>query len=142
MSFGLTVQYDFLGNVLQNLSDTDQRVDSLYVSVIATETGGAIVLVWRDVHTHACTRFVQSLAALADQDVPDAIIRLTFEHSENTFFRPSWWNALDVSLRAALVDRMTNGADLCIPRKPNCLIPDGNHYVNWAIARRQTSRHV
>jgi len=141
-TFGVTVQFDFQGNRLQDLSDTDQRLDSLYVSIIAIETGGAIVLVWRDVHTHACTKFVQSLAALADWDVPDAIVRFVFEYSENTFFCPSWWNALDKPLQSALVDRITSGADIRVPRKPDCLIPEGNHYVNWAIARRQTNRKV
>lgn len=141
-SFGVTVKFDFHGNKLQNLSDTDQLLDSLYVSIIAIETGGAIVLVWRDVHAHACTKFVKSLAALADRDVPDAIVRFVFEYSENTFFRPSWWTALDTHLQSALVDRITSGADPCVPRKSSCLIPDGNHYVNWTIARRQTNRQM
>ena len=73
-SFGITVDFDFQGNKLQNLSDTDHLLDSLYVSIVAVETGGAIVLVWRDVHSNGCTKFVQSLAVLSDRDVPDAII--------------------------------------------------------------------
>jgi len=138
-SFGITVDFDFHGNRLQNLSDTEHLCDSLYVSIIATETGGAVVLVWRDVHTNACRKFVQSLAAMPDEDVPDAIVRLVFEYSENTFFRASWWNALGTPFQSALLDRRPSGANVCIPRKPNCLISERNHYVNWAIARRQTN---
>ncbi len=138
-SFGVTVQFDFRGNKLQNLSDTDRVLDSLYVSIIATEAGGAIVLSWRDANSDACTRFVQSLAVLPDRDVPDAVVRLVFEHSENTFFRQSWWNALDTRLQSALVDRITRGADIRLPRRPDCLFPEGNHYVNWAIVRRLTN---
>jgi SEC-C motif len=141
-SFGVTVQFDFRGNKLQNLSDVSKLVDSLYVCIIATETGGAIVFVWRDVHSYACTKFVQSLTILPDRDIPDAIIRFVFEYSENTFFRPSWWNVLATPLQSALVDRMTNMATLHIPRKSDCLIQDGNHYVNWTIARRLTNRQT
>lgn len=138
-SFGVTVEFDFRGNKLQNLSDADKLVDSLYVSIIATDAGGAIVLSWRDAHSHACTKFVQSLAVLPDWDVPDAIVRLVFEYSENTSFRQSWWNALDTHLQSGLVDRITTGADVCVPRKPDCLSPEGNNYVNWAITRRLTN---
>jgi hypothetical protein len=141
-TFGVTAEFDFHGNRLQDLSNADQLVDAFYVSIIAAETGGAIVLAWRDVHTHACTKFVQSLAMLPDRDVPDAIVRLVFEHSENTFFRPSWWNALATPLQSALIDRITTALDVCVPRKPDCLIPDGNRYVNWTIARRQTNRQM
>ncbi len=141
-SFGVTVQFDFQGNKLQNISNPDILLDSLYLSIIAVEEGGAIVLVWRDSHTNACTKFVQSLASLDNQDIPDAIVRLVFEHSENTFFRPSWWNGLDASLQSALVNRISSGADPCMPRKPECLISDGNRYVNWSIARRQTNREM
>jgi len=138
-SFGVTVTFDFHGNKLQNISDDDKLLDSLYVSIIATEAGGAVVLAWRDAHSHACTKFVQSLSALPDQDVPDAIVRLVFEYSENTFFRQSWWNTLDTHLQYALVDRITSAADVCVARKPDCLFPEGNHYVNWVIARRLTN---
>ena len=138
-SFGVTVQFDFQGNKLQNLSDTDRLLDSLYVSVVATEAGGAIVLSWRDAHSHTCTKFVQSLAVLPDHDVPDAIVRLVFEYSENTFFRQSWWDALDTHRQSSLIDRITSGFDVCVPRQPDCLFPDGNHYVNWAIGCRLTN---
>jgi hypothetical protein len=141
-SFGIMVQFDFQGNRLQDLSNIEQPLDSIYTSIIATETGGAIVLVWRDVHTHACTQFVQSLAALPDRDIPNAIIRLVFEHSENTFFNPSWWNAMPNHFQLALINRITNAADFSMPRKPDCLLPDGNHYADWVIARRQSNRQV
>lgn len=139
-TFGVTVDFDFQGNRLQNLSNADQGLDALYVSIIATTTGGAIVLVWRDSQTDACTQFVQSLAAMTDQDVPDAIVRLVFEYCENTFFRPSWWNALDKALQSTLLNRITTSANVLVRRRPNCLFPDGNRYVNWTIVRRQTNR--
>lgn len=141
-TFGLTVQYDFEGNRLQVLSDVDTPLDALYVSIIATEPGGAIVLTWRDLHTNAVTKFVESLAVIDNCDVPDAIVRLVFGHSENTFFRPAWWNSLPNDLQSALIDRITTRVDQFTPTAPTYLRRDGNHYVDWEITGRQTNSQV
>lgn len=141
-SFGSTVQFDFQGKTLQNLSDVNKLLDSLYLSSIATENGGAIVLAWRDTHSNACSRFVQSLSAMDDRDIPDAMVRFIFEHSENTFFRPSWWYSLDIHHQSALINRISSGVDPNTPRRSSCLMPDGNHYVNWSVVRRQTNRQI
>jgi len=141
-SFGVTVQYDFHGNELQNLADVDQPLDSIYVSILATESGGAFSFVWRDSHTGACTKFMQSLVTLPDVDISDAIIRLVFEHSENTFFRPSWWNALPEPTQCALINRITDAAHFNKPRVPECLMCDGKHYADWKVLRRKTNRQL
>jgi hypothetical protein len=140
-TFGATVQFDFQGGALQNLADLTRQLDSLYTSIIATETGGAIVFVWRDVHSNACTKFVKSLTAMENANIGDSIVRFVFEYSENTFFRSTWWNNLASPVQAALTDRVINGTTIA-PRKTNSLLPDGHRYVDWSITRRQTNRQI
>jgi len=140
-TFGVTVQFDFHSRELQNLRDTATPLDSLYVSIIAVETGGAIVFAWRDAHTDACTKFVQSVAAMEDVELPDSVIRLVFKHSENTFFRPSWWKSLDGELQEAIVERVTLAASYK-NRESTCLLADGHRYVDWSITQRKTNRQL
>lgn len=138
-TFGAAVAFDFQGHRLQELSAIERPIDALYVSMVGTETGGAIVFTWRDIHSDACSKFVGSLAAIADGDIPDAVVRFVFEYSENTFFRPSWWAALSEPLQLSLRDRIASGAAPGRPRTQGCLASDGNRYASWQVVRRETN---
>ena len=138
-SFGVTVQFDFQGTRLQDLSDLDKRLESIYVSIIAGARGGAIVFSWLTETTGASEAFVRSLNEFRDEDLPDSIVRLVFEHSENTYFRPRWWRSLGDGIRNALLNRITRAVDLRVQRNPMCLRPDGNSYVSWTVLDRKTS---
>jgi hypothetical protein len=69
-TFGVTLQFDFEGNKLQDLSDFEKELESIYVSVIATDSGGAIVFTWIDETNVACEAFVRSLHKLNDEVDP------------------------------------------------------------------------
>jgi hypothetical protein len=136
-SFGITVQFDFEGNQLQDLGDLSAFMESVYVSTIATTDGGAIVLSWIPSLSGASVAFVRSFARIPDADLGDAVVRLSFEHSENTFIRQSWWTSLPSSHRDALLDRATLACNRFVERKSNCLKPDGISCVNWPVAARR-----
>lgn len=82
-------EYDFDGNVLQRLGNLHQMASWMHFSLIATDTGGAAIFSWLG-DNHVCTRFVRSLNALSDHELPHAIVRYMFEFFENTYFSPSW----------------------------------------------------
>ncbi|MDZ4658473.1 MAG: hypothetical protein SH868_12920 [Bythopirellula sp.] len=138
-TFGVTLEFDFEGNRLQNLSDLDKTLESIYITILATESGGAIVLSWLNDTNVACEKFVGSLHRIEDSAVGDAIIRLAFEYSENTFFNPIWWDGLPENIRHGLLDKLTTAISLDVRRLPSCLMPDGKRYVSWPVSGRKSS---
>lgn len=57
-------------------------------------------------------------------------IQLAFEHIENVFMRPSWWEGLSNTVRNALVTRMRSGIGVEGPdRDGDSLRPDGHPYT-------------
>ena len=138
-SFGFSPQWDLEGNRLQNLADLSVRPEALFVSAIAADSGGALVFSWIEESRKACSMLVRSLHSLDDSQLPDAVIRLIFEHSENTFFRPSWWNGLPKQKRDSLLRRISTAVSLYIPRSRDYLADDGMTYVSWRVMGRQTN---
>jgi hypothetical protein len=66
--------------------------------------------------------------------VGDAIVRFTFEMTENVYASPAWWEGLDVGERAQLLRRMRTGG---VPvRQPMALLDDGLRVVRWPIKSR------
>lgn len=137
-AFGIFPEYDFEGRKLQDLRDAGLALDGITVTTVATDSGAALVLAWMSDRSHACTRFARSLAALTDKEIPDAVVRLFFEHSENTHMRPSWWEGLAAPTKKALITRISDAANYLVDRKPSCLLPDGHHYATWPVVRRSS----
>jgi hypothetical protein len=66
----------------------------------------------------------------------DALIRLTFEHFENTFADPRWWESLTHQERDTLERRMGTAASQ-ENRRAECLKDDGLRVARWKIVARQ-----
>jgi len=128
---------DFTGRVLQDIGDTSIIVDHLTFSLIATESGGAIVFSWHG-KSDIAEQFVKSLDALSDYELPHAIVRFTFEYFENVFVSPNWWKGLDGTTQRRLLQRQWAGLP-ATGRTDDCLIDDGLRVVNWIIASRETN---
>jgi hypothetical protein len=112
-------------------------MESVYISTIATDNGGAAVLSWMPSAGGAADAFVRSLAQIPDAEVGDAIVRLVFEHAENMFVRPSWWSGLPPEYLDALLNRASTACNPFIERQPDCLKPDGNSYAHWTVSVRR-----
>jgi hypothetical protein len=85
---------DFDSNMLQVLHDLDTPIESLFVSIIATSTGGAISFSWR-VGDLIPLKYMRSLLNRGDR-LLDAIVQWAFFYSENTFFSKAWWDSLSI----------------------------------------------
>lgn len=128
---------DFAGRVLQNIADTSFVVDHLTFSVIATDSGGAIVFSWLG-KSDAAEQFVQSLHALTNLELPHAVVRFAFEYFENVFASPKWWEGLSDTAQQRLLQRQWAGLP-STDRTPDCLLDDGLRAVNWTIVSRETN---
>jgi hypothetical protein len=79
---------------------------------------------------------MQSLDQFSNDDLADALIRVTFEHFENTFADPRWWESLTTQERDVL-ERRTGKAASQENREPWCLKDDGLRAARWKIIARQ-----
>lgn len=131
-------EYDFEGNNLQKLVSRDTLLELMTFSVIAAGTGGAVVFGWLG-ESAVNTRFIRSLDSLADDQLPHAILRFTFEHFENVFMSPDWWDGLGDSVKNSLLRRSLSEAHPLMPRTNRCLVDDRIRAVNWPIASRDTN---
>jgi hypothetical protein len=74
-----------------------------------------------------------------DANFGDAVVRFAFEHCENTYLSPTWWDGLDEASKLALRRRITNAADVTVKRQHGCLMYDGYNYVTWTDIKRETN---
>lgn len=132
---GLHPEFDFAGKPLQNLATPD-RLDFLTYSALPFKSGGVIALVWDSTRGSSCVQLTRSLDNLAASDVPDALVRITFEHFENTYADPRWWEGMDGLARQHLLHRMAIAASNN-NRKPNCLVNDGIRTARWQVIARE-----
>jgi hypothetical protein len=127
------VEYDFKGDLLQDLSDTTIIIDQITFSLIATDEGGAAVFNWIG-KSKACEQLIKSLDALSDAELPYALVRYVFESFENVFFSPNWWDGLDEDSKRVLQRRA-----ISFDKLPDSLRDDGLKTVLWKIEARKTN---
>ena len=104
---GFSPEFDFLGRTQQHLGRPD--VENIYFNWTTMNGRSVAVLAWLRSDFNYCRDFVQSFKQLPKSDYANALVRLVFEHIENIYLQPSWWNALAPDLRDRLVLKMRNG---------------------------------
>lgn len=139
-SIYMTPTYDFQGQLLQDQGDLAVHQECLSCSILPARSGGIIVLGWIERERNVCGRLCHSLDRLTDSDIPHAIIRLVFEHGDNVFFSPSWWENLDGTQRIQIKRRFMAGLPFMgRPRTRYSLQDDLARVVNWNILSKCSS---
>ena len=132
------IEVDFHGNRMQRLTQS-KPLDLLSVSLLpyGNERGIAIIS-WYG-KSSVNHRFIKSLYSLSPLQIPNAIVRLVFQHFENIYFAPRWWNALSSVVQRSLLERFETSFN---PFKmlDIDLRPDGYNYVDWkAVGKPRTN---
>lgn len=141
-SGGIFPECDFEGNKLQDLDNLDLTPDLISFSSFATSTGGAIVFSWLDDSNEYCTRFLKSLHKIHNNDLPNALVRFTFEFFENILLGPNWWDNLDSTVKSKLIKKLESMTDPFTKRKSDCLKYDGIAAVEWNVLDRKTNCEI
>lgn len=112
-------------------------MDTLAVSVLPADGRGAIVFTWLESEA-ASAQFVESVSRLADDELPERIRRFLFETFENIYFSPTWWEHIDATKRATLVEHFNTSIDMFQERDSECLASDGLQTVDWRVTSRES----
>lgn len=135
VSAALFPDFDFQGSAIQNFA-TIEQLDAIGYAVVPNDSGGMAILSWIG-DQPAAEKLVDSLLRLSDDEIPDALLRFTFEYFENTFIAPDWWESLDPPHRAALAQRLNDAADVFKERRANCLVDDGRRVATWKVTSKR-----
>ena len=135
--------HDFLGKKVAAVERLDMSVQSITLSLIATDDGGAAVFTWL-ADENECHNVMMTLSSLPKADQPHAIVRFAFEFLENTYFSPEWWDGLNKRAQAHLEERQLRGlidddSGFYRWRPDNCLLDDRVRTVNWTVRSCLTS---
>lgn len=130
-------EQDFLGQSLQDIADTTVIPQLISVTSFFGGTYGHFVFTWLPEDDPVRVPFVKTLAAISDDELSSALVRLMFEFIENIHINPQWWRALTPAHQRVLINRMAASADLFNDRDPGCLKSDGWFVPPWAIRERK-----
>lgn len=123
--------YDFHGNRIRRSSG---ELDPVTVSLLASGGAGIAVVAWVG-DSEAPREFVASLDALNDGRIPDALVTLAFEHCENLYWSPRWWEGLPANTREVLAEKLQPYRAVQ-RRGPTYLQYRGARMVQWQLTER------
>lgn len=130
-------EQDFDGRQLQDLSDISRTPEMISVTSFFDGVRGVVAFVWLGDSEEVSSTFIQSLLRQGREACTDALMRLIFEHFENTLVAPDWWEGLDDRQRDGLINRMAFSADPFRERPASILASDGLHFEPWDFVDTQ-----
>ncbi|TXR53967.1 hypothetical protein [Reinekea thalattae] len=133
-------EMDFHGNALQKLGLQDEVYSYIFFNCISYEGKGCFVFSWLTDHDGYCSKFIDSLLALSDDQVSDAIVRFCYSFSENTWALPSWWDSLSKPAKESIGDRLMQGTPMAI-HPIDCLKDDNHRFNAMRISKRELRVH-
>ena len=102
-------QFDFNGNDLQIITRGESEFEHLSFNLTVVGGRSIAILGWTGSPQGPTECFVDSFRALPKATMANAAFHIACEHLENTYFRPSWWEAQTNSAREHLVGRFRSG---------------------------------
>ena len=126
--------WDFHARQLQDLSDLRRPLETLYVHLLPSDTGGFAFFCWLGTHASACRSLLRSLVRLGRAKVSNAVVRLLFGSFVNMYFRPDWWEHLSPELRSSLLDRFRVAIHPLVPIPSDYLTDDRVCAVEWRVS--------
>lgn len=117
------VDYDFEGNLLQNLMTTSEKIQHLTINAISNLNKGLIVFGWIGDPNGPARKFLESFEKVPKDQKINSVIKIFFEYIENTYFKEEWWESLSDQDRFSIEKRVNYTAKMN-DRKPNALKED------------------
>jgi hypothetical protein len=104
------------GKSLQVLHDPKLQSQWLAFGIDIGTSGPTAVFFWRR-QEPAPEQYMEEVKALGDRQLAEFLMQFFFVHCENTYFAPSWWEALDGPKQEFLAELMANFNPYYFPPK-------------------------
>ena len=104
------------GEYLQDVTDFESNLQSLFFSAIPEESGVFFILSFFDDEACAPTQFIEDL--LKTHRLPARLIWMCMTRFENTALKPSWWTRLPNETRDKINEAIQYNADVFDKRLP------------------------
>lgn len=125
---------DFWGRQLQDMADLALVPELMSVTSFFGGEKGQIVFSWMAEDDRCCTALIKSLEQINDDDLSSTLVAYFFDHFENVFASPSWWDGLGQSNQDALIQRMIGEIGVAFGLVPPSKSPF--KIAPWIISRR------
>jgi hypothetical protein len=129
-------EFDFQGRVLQDLS-SPECLDLITYTILPLAEKGMVAFIWDSKSAESSQKLVASLDCLSADEKPDALVRFTYEHFENCYADPQWWDSLSGEQQSGLLNRANLAASPTDIRSDECLKDDGLRTARWRVATRE-----
>jgi hypothetical protein len=127
------VHSDFTGRVVPSSFPPAH----LCFTMLAAAAGGIAVWTWIGSNP-AAEQLAASFRALTRQEQPGAVLRYALEFLDLLYFSPVWWDTLDPTVKAALIQRVTAHVQPFWRRAPTALLDDGIRATRMGSATVET----
>lgn len=102
-------EVDFSGKQLQLLGRRGSALEHVAINLAPVDGRTILTIGWFGRPGGAAESFAKSFTVLDDSAKANAAMHLAFEHLENTYMRPSWWEQLNEQTRDKLIRRARTG---------------------------------
>lgn len=109
---GVNPDYDFNGQLIQDLMILDKRTDMLSVTSFFDGVAGKIVFSWLNNSHKTCHDLLASLFEKSHDDLPVFIVQYIVKNFENVFFSPVWWRNVNKDSQMQLLNLLKDSMSL------------------------------
>ncbi len=129
------LDFDFLGDKIQDWTDLSKDLDGITLSVIVTDGGGAAVFTWHKNSNDKCLQLIQSLVSFPTTEIPNHIVNFVVKNFENFYLSPIWWEGLDLETQESYKYEFMDCPAFLVPRNSQYLSKNRIKGFNWDIQK-------
>lgn len=126
-------EYDFTGNLIQNLADTSKPFDLISYYSVPTKEGWSFVFSWHKSSNYSCYPFIQSLKIMMKkgESLSDLLFQFVITHGENFAFSPDWWESLSEDNQTRITKSITHMMNFTDTIRENYIKNGLKDISNW-----------
>ena len=127
--------YDFMGNIIQDLSNTntENTFELITFCSVPIEKGWSFIFSWHKSSDNSCLAFIQSLKEMMKQEysLGDLLFKFILLNSENFAFSPTWWESLSEDNQKEISQAISNMMNPTMAIREHYSINGLDNISNW-----------